>query len=380
MYYYRAWAEIDLDALTRNFERIVSRLRPETKVMAVIKADAYGHGAVQVAKHLQDLGVWGFGVGDSAEALDLRESGITLPVLVLGAIVEGEIERVIENGISVSIHSHKSAERLSRETARHSRRLKVHLLVDTGMGRLGVPCEMAESLARQIEASPGLDFVGVGTHYASTNDPDDPYTSLQLGRFKEVASTLSRAGIYPEIYHASNSGAIFSSIADHLNVVRPGIVLYGILPSPAYVSEIELDPVLSLRSQVVFMKDLPAGTPLGYNCSYITERATRIATLSIGYNDGFPYRLTGKGRVLIRGQSAPVVGAVTMDYIMVDIGRIPGVNVGDMATIIGSDGEESITVDEIAESAGTIPYEVTCSIGKRVRRITRKAKPDSSAP
>jgi len=162
--------------------------------------------------------------------------------------------------------------------------------------------------------------------------------------------------------------------------VRPGIVLYGILPSPAFVSEIELDPVLSLRSQVVFMKDLPAGTPLGYNCSYITERATRIATLSIGYNDGFPYRLTGKGRVLIRGQSAPVVGAVTMDYIMVDIGRIPGVNVGDMATIIGSDGEESITVDEIAESAGTIPYEVTCSIGKRVRRITRKAKPDSSAP
>lgn len=380
MYYYRAWAEIDLDALTRNYERIVSRLEAGTGVMAVIKADAYGHGAIQVARHLQELGVWGFGVGDSHEALDLRESGISLPVLILGAIVEGEIERVLENGVSVSIHSHTSAERLDRETARRQQRLKVHLLVDTGMGRLGVPCERAESLARRIAASPGLEFVGVGTHYASTNDANDPFLHQQLSRFREVASSLSRAGIYPEIYHASNSGAIFSTITDHLNVVRPGIALFGIHPSPSFRSEVDLDPVMSLRSQVVFMKDLPAGSPLGYNCSYVTERSTRIATVSIGYNDGYPYRLTGRGRVLIHGQSAPVVGAVTMDYIMADIGHIAGVDVGDMATIIGSDGDRSITVDEIAEKAGTIPYEITCSIGKRVRRITRKSKPEGDAP
>lgn len=373
MYYHRAWADIDVDALTRNLTSIRSALFPGTDVMAVVKADAYGHGAINIARVLQDKdGVWGFGVGDSREALELRAAGISSPILILGAIIEDEIGRVLENEISVCVHSTRRIERLDREAQRQTKRLKVHLMVDTGMGRLGVTPERAIDVAAGIAAAPGLDFAGVATHYACTSEPDDPFTAVQLRRFVTLKESLAEAGIAPAIFHASNSSSIFSSLSRHFDLVRPGIFLFGIAPDGKAPAGVDLDPVLSLKTQVVFLKDIPAGTPVGYNRTYTTPRATRIATIPIGYNDGYPFRLSNRGRVLIRGRRAPVVGGVTMDYTMIDIGHIPGVEVGELVTIIGRDGDESITVDEIARMVGTIPYEITCLIGKRVQRIARK--------
>jgi alanine racemase len=375
MYYHRAWADIDLDALTHNLETIRSHISPEVRIMAVVKADAYGHDALAVARHLQDRdGVWGFGVGDSHEALELREGKITSPILILGAIVEDEIGRVLENDISVCVHSQSRAERLNREALRQGRRLKVHLMVDTGMGRLGVTPETAAEVAERIAAAQGLELAGVATHYSSTGNPNDPFTLMQHERFVAVKERLARAGISPGFFHASNSAAVFSSLAEHFNIIRPGISLYGISYGGSVPADVDLRPVLSFKTQVVFMKDMPAGAPVGYNRTHITSRPTRIATIPIGYNDGYSFRLSGKGQVLIRGRRAPVVGAVSMDYTMVDIGHIPGVEVGDLVTLIGRDGDESVRVEELAEFVGTIPYEITCSIGKRVRRIPRKMK------
>jgi len=380
MYYHRAWADIDLEALSHNLCQIRAWLPAGTEIMAVVKADAYGHGALAVARHLQgEEGLWGFGVGDSHEALELRNGKISAPILILGAIIEDEIGSVLDNDISVCVHSSKRVARLDREAMRHNRRLKVHLMVDTGMGRLGVSPERAIQVARGIAVAPGLEFAGLATHYASTNNTGDLFTLFQLERFKKVAGDLDREGIEVAVRHASNSTAVFSDLPQHFNVVRPGISLYGIGACHIAEARDRLKPVLSLRTQVVFMKDVAAGTPVGYNRTYVTPKATRIATIPIGYNDGYSYRLSSKGRVLIRGQSAPVVGAVSMDYTMVDIGHIPGVEVGERVTVIGRDGDRRITVEELARIAETIPYEITCSIGKRVRRVAGKIPRDEAS-
>jgi alanine racemase len=247
-------------------------------------------------------------------------------------------------------------------------------MIDTGMGRLGVTPEKAVEVAGMLSSADGLEFAGVATHYSSTRDPEASFTQIQIERFRSVKDRLEKAGCSPGLFHASNTATLFSSLTEHFDLVRPGISLYGIHADGALPDDAALAPVMSLKSQVVFLKDMPAGTPVGYNRSHVTDRATRIATLPIGYNDGYPYRLSGSGRVLIRGCPAPVVGAVTMDYIMVDVGHIPGVSVGDLAILIGNDGGEEITVMDIAETVGTIPYEITCSIGKRVRRIPRKSR------
>jgi alanine racemase len=369
MYYHRVWADIDLNAVSFNLAQITSLLSKGVAVMVVVKADAYGHSAVHIARHLQNQGIWGFGVGDSTEALELRAAGITRPILILGAIIEGEIEKVVKNDLSVCIHSADRVKMMDREACRQGKSCRVHLMVDTGMGRLGVFPERVLELAEKINVSPGLILEGVATHYASTSDPSDPFLNLQLKRFKEVKANLERAGIRPRYFHASNSGALVCRNHEPFNLVRPGLALYGIFASHKTPRRMELKPVLSLKTQIIYLKDVPTGTPIGYDSLYTTPRATRIATLPIGYNDGFTYRLSGRGRVLVQGKPAPVVGAVSMDYTMIDVGHIEGCAVGDLVTLIGKDGDERIRVEDLARKTGTIPYEITCGIGKRVRRI-----------
>ena len=369
MYYHRVWADIDLEALSFNLAQIKSRIPKTTGVMVVVKADAYGHGAVHIARHLQKRDLWGFGVGDSHEALELRAAGIERPILILGAIIEDEIEKVVKNDISVCVHSAGRAGLLDREARRQGKKCRVHLMVDTGMGRLGVLPENAIHLARGIVEKSGLILEGVASHYAATSNPNDPFNAVQLGRFMEVKEALHAEGIRPAYFHASNSGALFSLPVDPFNLVRPGIALYGICASKDPSTYPSLKPVLSWKTQIIYMKDVPAGTSIGYDRLHKTSRPTRIATLPIGYNDGFSYRLSGRAHVLVHGKRSPVVDAVSMDYTMIDVGYIEGTAVGDPVTLIGREGRECIRVEDLAGMAETIPYEIICGIGKRVRRI-----------
>lgn len=381
---HRVWAEIDLAALRRNLARMRSGVGPGGQVLAVVKADAYGHGAVPVARALEgEPGLWGFGVGDSQEALELRAAGIAAPVLVLGTIIQDEVPQVVSHDVRVAIHSLDRIVSLESEAERQGRRVKVHLMVDTGMGRLGALPARAVELARRIAHSPWLELEGLATHPSSSR-PGHPFLAVQHQRLMDLLATLKNEALDPPLVHFSNTAGLLGRVGDQLPLVRPGISLYGIVP-PELAEEVGgLEPVLSLHTQVVYLKDVPAETPIGYNGTHVTARPTRIATLPIGYADGLQYRLSNRGRCLVRGTLAPIVGAISMDYTTIDVGHIPDVTVGDVVTFVGRDGEHEITVAELASLVGTIPYEIPCTLGRRVakvyRRIGREAESVRAAP
>jgi alanine racemase len=366
---YRVWAEIDLAALRHNIAAIRRVLDPATRMMAVVKADAYGHGALPVAWTAHEAGCEMLGVGDSGEALQLREAGIPGPILILGAIVEEEIARVAQYDLSVTVHSSDLLPLLDQEARRRGKPLRVHLKVDTGMARLGASPGRALDIAREILEHRNLQLDGLSTHLASAANPET--TREQLDLFRSVVEELAQDGIHPPLLHAANSVGLFTCPEAHFDMVRPGIALYGIDPGPFAKLGIPLRPVLSLKTQIVFLKGLPAGVSLGYDGRYRSERNTRIATCPVGYNDGFPYLLSNRAEVLVRGHRVPVVGTVTMDYIMADVGGVPEASLGDEVTLIG----EGLRVEELARRTGTIPYEVTCRLGRRVRRVPANADP-----
>jgi alanine racemase len=368
----RAWAEVRLDCLQRNLQQVRAAVGPLVEVMAVIKADAYGHGAVPVARAALDAGASRLGVGDSTEAIELRESGIAAPVHVLGALVEREMDEVVYHGITPTIHSLARVQDLDRRAAAQGRRLPVHLMVDTGMGRLGVRPESAEELLLAIAARPHLRLEGIATHLSSAGDPDPSFTDEQLASFRRVLRRARALGVHvPRVHAAATAGLFLHGAKARFNLVRPGISLYGIDPDGlARRAGVRLEPVLSLRSQVVFLKHVEAGTPVGYGAAWRAPERTAIATVPIGYDDGYPYNCSKKGaEVLVRGVRCPVVGTVTMDYLIVDVGRVPEPKVGDTVTLIGRDGGEEVRVEDVARWAGTIPYAIPCGLGKRVRRV-----------
>lgn len=365
----RVWAEIDLGALERNYRYLEQRLPADTRIMAVLKADAYGHGAVITARKLTELGLAMIGVGDSSEALELREAGIETPILVLGAIVPGEMEALVRNDIATCIHSHDRARLLSDVARALGRRVRVHIKVDTGMGRLGVRPEVACQLAQEIANDPHVVLEGICTHYGSAASPVPFHTSEQISQFVRIVQEIRALGIQPRIVHASNSAAVLSTLSEHFSMARVGLALFGLNPGNLPLGTPPIDPVLSLRSQVAFLKDVPAGTPVGYNKTFVTRRATRLGVLPLGYNDGLPYALSNRAFVLIHGERAPVLGAISMDYTTVDVTDIPDVAVGDNVTIIGADGRRRVTVEDLARTIGTIPYEITTRLGIRVARI-----------
>ncbi len=367
----RCWAEIDLDALERNYRYLEHRLTAGTSMLAVIKADAYGHGAVLVAGRLVKLGVTMLGVGDSHEALELRRAGINAPLLVLGAIVEGEMEAVVSNDVATCVHSVSRARKLASVAEAMGRRARVHLKVDTGMGRLGVRPEIAQGLAREIAASPHLQLDGLCTHYGSATCPVPFHTLEQLSTFVRLVEQLRAEGIQPPCIHASSSGAVFSTLGEHFSMVRVGLGLFGLNPGNLPMGASPVDPVLGLKTQVVFLKDLPEGAPVGYNRTFVTRRPTRMAVLPVGYSDGLPYALSNRANLLVRGEHAPIIGSISMDYTTVDVTDIPDTTVGDEVTIIGASGRKRITVESLARTIGTIPYEITSRLGKRIGRFPR---------
>jgi len=377
----RVWAEIDLDSITHNLNRL--RLHAGSgsdgvprRIMAIVKANAYGHGAVPIAWHLASQGVDMLGVGDSQEAIELREAGISIPIVVLGAIVPGEMAAVVAHSIEVTVHSGERVRLLEREARRANRSVPVHLKVDTGMGRLGCTPARAPDIAQLIHQSEFLHFVGLCTHFSSVGPEPNAFTQQQVALFEGVCRSIEDSEVPLPPRHASASAAVLTRVAAHLDMVRPGLALYGVAPNPALGEG--LRAALNLKTQVIFLKDLPAGAPVGYQRDHVTGRPTRIATLPVGYNDGYPWRLKDRGEVLIRGQRAPVVGRVSMDYLMVDVGRVPGVSIGDEVTLLGTSGSRTISAFELAERAGTIPYEILTRLGKRVARVYSSSRSAST--
>jgi alanine racemase len=307
-------------------------------------------------------------VGDSAEALELRAAGIGAPILILGTIIPEEVPQVVSHDLSVCVHSMDRIATLEEESRRQGRRTRVHLQVDTGMGRLGAAPARAMDLARAAASSQWLDLEGVASHGAAVR-PGHPFTAVQLQRLDTLLLEMRAAGIDPPLVHFANTAAILGGQGLDRALVRPGISLYGMLGLDHDPDGMQFEPVMSLRTKVVYLKDVPEGTPVGYNGTHVTAVPTRIATLPVGYNDGLAYRLSNCGRALVRGALAPIVGAISMDYTTLDVGHIPGVSVGDTVTLIGRDGERCITIPELAGLVGTIPYEIACAVGKRVHRM-----------
>jgi alanine racemase len=364
---HRVWAEIDTAAIRHNLDAVRARAR-DARVMAVLKANAYGHGAVEMARVLIQQGVDALGVGDSGEALELREAGISAPILIVGGVIPGELPRVVQGDIEVNLHTVAMAEELNAEAERQGRRVRVHLKIDTGMGRLGMQPFDAVPFLHNLRTLKHLELVGLCTHFSSPAERNQAFTTRQLEHFHLAVEVAQRLGYDHLILHAASSLALFARPETRLNMVRLGISLWGLTPGGEPEWAAELRPALQLKSRILFLKDVPEGAPIGYSRTWYAPAPARIATLPLGYNDGYRTSLSNRAEVLIRGRRCPVVGRVSMDYTTVDVGPAPDAAVGDEVVLIGRQGDEHIRLEEVAAWAGAIPYEVLCGLGKRVAR------------
>ncbi|HEX6970728.1 MAG TPA: alanine racemase [Limnochordia bacterium] len=369
------WAEVDLTAIRENAAILRALAHPAT-LMAVVKADGYGHGAVAAAQAALSAGASWCGVATPDEGLALARAGIKAPILVLGAFVPGQEEPFCATPLRATVVDRAGAEALSRAGVRIGRPLPVHLKVDTGMGRLGVPFADAPDLAAEIAALPGIRLEGLYTHLATADEADDSWMREQLSRFARVEEACRRLGAAPRWVHALNSAGLLRVPAKKGQMVRAGLSLYGLFPSEvvAVPDRAPLRPAMSWKARVVSTKRVPAGTGISYGLTYATTRETTIAALPVGYADGYSRRLSGRAHVLIRGERFPVVGAICMDQCLVDVGDAP-VAIGDEVVLLGRQGSAVIDADELAEWMGTISYEVLCTIGARVPRIYRGGGP-----
>lgn len=369
--YLRCYAEVSLKAIGHNIAQVKKRLRPGVKLLAVIKADAYGHGAVRVGKYLEDQ-VDYFAVATAEEAMELREQGIRLPVLVLGYISPEQYGEILDYDITQTVYSLEIAEKLSEASVKAGCRTKIHAALDTGMTRIGfhITEEEADRIAA-ISRLPGLELEGMFTHFSCADQKDKTYCGLQLEKFRRMERMLRARGVEIPVKHICNSAGIMEFDDYRFDMVRSGIVTYGLYPSEEVdKSRLPLIPALSWKSRVIHVQDAEPGLGVSYGATYTTEGpCTRIATVSAGYADGYPRALSNKGRVLIHGRYAPILGRVCMDQMMVDVSHIPDVKVEDTVTLIGREGDRRITMEEVADPACRFNYEMACGISKRVPRI-----------
>ena len=369
--YGRTAVYVHLDAVEKNFEEMRGNLNPETKMIAVVKTDGYGHGAVPIAKRMEEKPyIWGFAVAAVSEAVQLRENGIQKPVLILGHAFPGEYGEIVAEELRPAVFSLETAKRLSQEGGRQNRTVRVHLAVDTGMSRIGY-ADTEESIEEIVRISrlPNLKIEGIFTHFSKADEADQTYTMRQLERFQTFCRRLEEAGIKGILRHCSNSAALMQLSCANLDLVRAGISLYGIYPSCEVAREpVRLTPVLEWKARVACVKEIPKGTLVSYGGLYEAPKTRKIATVSAGYGDGYPRSLSGRGYVLIKGKKAPILGRICMDQFMVDVTGIP-VLPEEEVTLVGRDLDAEITVDELAELSGRFPYEFVCDIGKRVPRI-----------
>ncbi len=376
----RTWAEIDLDAAAYNLAAIRERIVEKAKLCCVIKADAYGHGAVRLAKEYEALGADWLAISNIEEAIQLRRAGITLPMLVLGFTPPEAAGLLAENNISQCAYSLRYCKLLSENAEKNGVSVKIHIKVDTGMSRLGFYFQDLNRDTAVVDeicaacALPGLEAEGIFTHFAVADSGKDGmmFTMRQFGCFKELIETLSHKGIEFPIRHCANSGATLDYSLSHMQMVRAGIILYGILPSEDIMHPECLKPVMSLRAVISHIKEIEPGSDVSYGRTYTADKKLRVATVPIGYADGYPRALSGKADMLVHGVRCPILGRICMDQCIIDITDVPNVKMGDVVTIIGRDGDEEIRVEELASMLDTIPYEVICGISKRVTRVYLK--------
>ena len=347
-------------------------LKPDTKIVAVIKADGYGHGAVPVAQMLEpDPYIWGFAVATLDEAVVLKTEGIQKPVLVLGCVFPDQYMEMLKYGIRMNVYTEEMAESISQMAARCGMTAYMHIKLDTGMTRLGfeIHDEAADTITR-ISKLKNVCMEGIFTHFAKADETDKTYTQKQMRDFNWMVSCLKEKGVNFQYEHCANSAAIIDLPDANYDLVRAGISTYGLYPSEEVCKEnVRLKPALELKSHVAFVKNIKKGTPISYGGTFVSEQDMKVATIPVGYADGYPRTLSNVGMVLIRGKRAPIVGRVCMDQFMVDVTRIEGVSFGDTVTLIGEDGNEHISVEELGALSGRFNYEFVCDLGKRIPRV-----------
>ncbi|MFL6203936.1 MAG: alanine racemase [Acidimicrobiales bacterium] len=364
----RAWADVSLDAIAANVETLRAMCAP-AEVCAVVKADGYGHGAVPVARAAVDAGAAWLAVAQVAEAAALRAAGVTAPILLLSEPPLADVDAAIATGVAVTAYTEPLIRRLAEEARAGGLPVPVHLKVDTGMHRVGAAPDAVVRLAQLVHAAPGLSLDAMWTHCAVADEPDDPFTALQLERFDGAVAAVEEAGIRVPMRHAANSAAAIAHPGSRYDLVRCGIAVYGIPPAPALADRVALEPAVRLATEVAFVKPLGRGERVSYGLRHALPHDTMVATLPVGYADGVPRRLGLEGQhVLVGGQRHPMVGVVTMDQVLVDLGPESEVAVGDEAVLLGAQGGERISPDEWAARLGTISYEVVCGLGARVER------------
>jgi len=361
-------AVIDLNALDHNFKEAVTRVDGQ-KILAVVKAGAYGHGAVEISRRLLTLGADMLGVALVEEGRELRASGIDAPILVMGALFPEQAEAAVALRLMPVVFDRAQAQALSRAARNKGTTIKVHVKIDTGMGRIGIAPESAVDFIAELKSLAGIEVQGLMTHFADADLQNKQFASFQMDRFEALLKALDARGIVIPVRHAANSAAVIDLRRALFTMVRPGLMLYGYNPLEVGMHGAGLQPVLSLATRIAFLKNVPPGVPLSYGRTFVTQRDSIIATLPIGYADGYSRALSNRGEALVRGRRVPVAGRVCMDMCMIDVTDVPDVRVGDAVVLIGSQGNERITADDIAAKTGTIAYEVLCGISSRVPRI-----------
>ena len=378
---YRSWVEIDLDSFRHNWNEIKSLIAPGVRVMQVVKADAYGHGAIEISRAALNNGVFCLGVANADEGIQLRISGINAPIVILSPAIISEIDEIIKYNLTPSVSDLQFARELERSASLEGLRIPVHIEVDTGMGRGGTLHYEAIGMIETIMTLDHLYVEGVFSHLSQSELGEDDYNYDQWRLFNNILNLLSKKGYEIPLRHFANSGGVLNFPEFNLDMVRPGIMTYGVHPSPLTVSKADLSPVMSFKTTVVLLKEFDAGYSIGYGRSYRTEKPSRIATIPVGYGDGFGFILSNRAEALVRGKRVPVVGRVSMDMCTLDVTDVPDCAIGDEVVLMGTQGGEYLSADEIARKAGTISYEVLCVLGKRAPRVfVNKGAPGAVEP
>ena len=368
----RVKAVISLDAVEQNFREMRKNIAEDTKMIAVVKADAYGHGAVPIAHLIENHDyIWGFAAATAEEAVHLRQAGITKPILILGIVFDEYFPELVQYDIRPAVCEYDEAKKLSDEAVLQNKTVHIHIALDTGMTRIGY-ADIPESVEeiKKIAELPNLEIEGMFTHFARADEYDRSPAMVQLERYQDFSKRVEEAGVDIPLHHCSNSAGIIRVPEANLSIVRAGITIYGIYPSSEVERDIvKLAPVMELKSHITYVKDVPAGAAISYGGTYVADKKRRVATIPVGYADGYPRQLSNKGWVLIHGKKAPILGRVCMDQFMADVTEIDNVKKGDEVILLGRDGDEFISIEEMGDLCGRFSYEFACDISPRVPRV-----------